>query len=85
MDTHLHNPSGLDIAKRIRSQKPNQKLVLVTTSPKENLQQECLKTAGILDRIFSRYLLGCQSLSGTKRLIGCSHLCQLGYCLFIRL
>ena len=50
LDTHLLNPSGLDIAKRIRSQKPNQKLVLVTTTPKENLQQECLKTAGILDR-----------------------------------
>ncbi len=50
LDTHLLNPSGLDIAKRIRSQKPNQKLVLVTTTPKENLQQECLKTAGILDK-----------------------------------
>ncbi len=50
LDTHLLNPSGLDIAKRIRSQKPDQKLVLITTSPKENLQQECLKTAGILDK-----------------------------------
>ncbi len=50
LDTHLQNPSGLDIAKRIRSQKPDQKVVLVTTTPKENLQQECLKTAGIKDR-----------------------------------
>ncbi|TVP41277.1 response regulator [Candidatus Nitrosocosmicus arcticus] len=50
LDTHLKNPSGLDIAKRIRSQKPDQKMVLITTTPKENLQQECLKTAGILDR-----------------------------------
>lgn len=50
LDTHLLNPSGIDIAKRIRSQKPDQKLVLITTSPKENLQQECLKTAGILDK-----------------------------------
>ena len=50
LDTHLLNPSGLDIAKRIRSQKPDQKLVLITTSPKENLQQECLKNAGILDK-----------------------------------
>ena len=49
LDTHLLNPSGLDIAKRIHAQKPNQKLVLITTTPKENLQQECLKTAGILD------------------------------------
>ena len=50
LDTHLLNPSGLDVAKKIRSQKPDQKLVLITTSPKENLQQECLKTAGILDK-----------------------------------
>lgn len=50
LDTHLENPSGLDIAKRIRSQKPDQKVVLVTTTPKENLQQECLKTAGIKDK-----------------------------------
>jgi two-component system OmpR family response regulator len=50
LDTHLQNPSGLDIAKRIRSQKPDQKLILITTTPKENLQQQCLKTAGIKDR-----------------------------------
>jgi two-component system, OmpR family, response regulator len=50
LDTHLDNPDGLDVAKRIRSQKPDQKVVLVTTTPKENLQQQCLKTAGIKDR-----------------------------------
>ena len=50
LDTHLLNPSGLDIAKRIRSQKPNQKLVLITTSPKEYLPSECLEIAGINDR-----------------------------------
>ena len=50
LDTHLLNPSGLDIAKRIRSQKPNQKLVLVTTSPKEYMPSECLEIAGIKDR-----------------------------------
>jgi DNA-binding response OmpR family regulator len=50
LDTHLQNPSGLGNAKRIRSQKPDQKLVLITTTPKENLQQEGLKTAGIKDR-----------------------------------
>ncbi len=50
LDTHLQNPSGLDIANKIRSQKPDQKLVLITTTPKENLQQEFLKTAGISDR-----------------------------------
>jgi CheY-like chemotaxis protein len=50
LDTHLLNPSGLDIAKRIRSQKPNQKLVLITTSPKEYLPSECLAVAGIKDK-----------------------------------
>lgn len=50
VDTHLSHPSGLDVAKRIRSEKPDHKLVLVTTTPKENLQPECLKTAGIMDR-----------------------------------
>ena len=50
LDTHLLNPSGLDIAKRIRSQKPNQKLVLITTSPKEYLPSECLESSGIKDK-----------------------------------
>ena len=35
LDTHLLIPSDLDIAKRVRSQKPDQKLVLITTSPKK--------------------------------------------------
>ncbi len=50
VDTHLFDPSGLDVAKRIRSEKPDQKLVLVTTTPKENLPAECLKTAQINDK-----------------------------------
>ena len=45
LDTHLSNPSGLDVAKRIRREKPDQKLVIVTTSPREYLSSECLKTA----------------------------------------
>jgi len=49
VDTHLHNPSGLDVVKRIRSEKPDQKMILVTTTPKENLPVDCLKTAGIKD------------------------------------
>lgn len=49
LDTHLLNPSGLDIAKRIPSQRPNQKLVVVTTSPKEYLPSECLEIAGLKD------------------------------------
>ena len=47
LDTHLHDSSGLDVAKRIRSEKPDQKIVLVTTTPKEILPTDCLKTAGI--------------------------------------
>ena len=50
LDTHLSNPSGLDVAKRIRREKPDQNLVLVTTTPKEYLPAECLETAGINDR-----------------------------------
>jgi CheY-like chemotaxis protein len=50
LDTHLLSPSGLDVAQRIHSEKPDQNMVLVTTTPKENLRQECLKTAGIKDK-----------------------------------
>ena len=50
LDTHLSNPSGLDVAKRIRREKPDQKLVIVTTSPKEYLPSECLETARIKDK-----------------------------------
>ena len=49
LDTHIYNPSGLEVAKRIHSQMPDQKLVLVTTTPKEYLSKECLKAAGIKD------------------------------------
>lgn len=50
LDTHLSNPKGLDIAKRIRSEEPNQKLILVTTTPRVYLPQRCLKIAGIKDK-----------------------------------
>ena len=50
LDTHLSNFTGLDVAKRIRSEKPDQKLVLVTTTPNEYLPKECLNTAGIPDK-----------------------------------
>ncbi|HKO64521.1 MAG TPA: response regulator [Candidatus Nitrosocosmicus sp.] len=50
VDTHLTNPSGLDVAKRIRKEMPDQKIVIVTTSPKEYLPAECLETAGIKDK-----------------------------------
>jgi CheY-like chemotaxis protein len=50
LDTHLSNPSGLDVAKRIRREKPDQKLVIVTTTPKEYLPSECLEIAGINEK-----------------------------------
>jgi two-component system, OmpR family, response regulator len=50
LDTHLSNPSGLEIAKRIRREKPDQKLVMITTTPKENLPQECLKIARLEEK-----------------------------------
>lgn len=50
LDTHLSNPSGLDVAKRIRKEKSDQKIVMVTTTPKEYLPAECLKIAGIKDK-----------------------------------
>ena len=49
LDTHLPNPSGFDVAKKIRNEKPDQKIVLVTTTPKEYLSTECLETARIKD------------------------------------
>ena len=50
IDTHLYNPSGLDVAKKIRSEKLDQKVVLVTTTPRKNLPEECLKNAGLEDK-----------------------------------
>ncbi len=50
IDTHLYNPSGLDVAKKIRSEKLDQKVVLVTTTPRKNLPEECLKKAGLEDK-----------------------------------
>ena len=50
IDTHLVNPTGLEVAKTIRREKPDQKLVLVTTTPIENLPAECLKTAEIKEK-----------------------------------
>jgi hypothetical protein len=46
----LYNLSGPDAAKSIRREKPDQKLGIVTTSPKEYLPSECLKIARIKDK-----------------------------------
>lgn len=50
LDTRLSNPSGLAIAKIIKQEKTDQKLVIVTTTPKEYLPKECLKSAGINEK-----------------------------------
>ena len=50
LDTHLHDSSGLDVAKRIHSENPDQKIILVTTTPKEILPTDCLMTAGRKER-----------------------------------
>lgn len=50
LDTRLSNPSGLTIAKIIKQEKTDQKLVIVTTTPKEYLPKECLKSAGINEK-----------------------------------
>jgi two-component system, OmpR family, response regulator len=49
LDTHIVNPRGLEVAKRIHIEEPDQKLVIVTTTPSEYLPKDCLKTAGIKD------------------------------------
>ena len=53
LDTHLQNPSGLDVAKKIRSEKPDQKVVMITTTPRKYLPEECLKNA----RLENKYIL----------------------------
>jgi two-component system, OmpR family, response regulator len=53
LDTHLQNPSGLDVAKKIRSEKPDQKVVIITTMPRKYLPEEYLKNA----RIEHKYIL----------------------------
>jgi two-component system, OmpR family, response regulator len=50
LDTHLQNPSGLDVAKKIRSEKPDQKVVIITTMPRKYLPEEYLKNARIEDK-----------------------------------
>ena len=61
LDTHLFCPSGLDVAKKIHSESPHQKLIIVTTTPKENLPKECLETAGIKDKDILMMPFSCQS------------------------
>ena len=47
VDTHLKGKKGLDVAKKIRQSDHSQKIVLVTTSMKEQLPKEELQSASI--------------------------------------
>jgi DNA-binding response OmpR family regulator len=47
LDTHLKGKTGLDLAKAIRERDSPQKIILVTTSMKEQLPKEDLQSAAI--------------------------------------
>jgi two-component system, OmpR family, response regulator len=47
VDTHLKGKKGLEVAKKIRQSDNSQKIVLVTTSLKEQLPKEELQSASI--------------------------------------
>ena len=50
IDTHLKGRLGLDVAKKIYLSSPNQRIVLLTTSMKEELSQTALDSAAIADK-----------------------------------
>jgi two-component system, OmpR family, response regulator len=50
LDTHLQNLSGLEVAEKIRSEKPDQKVVIITTMPRKYLPEEYLKNARLEDK-----------------------------------
>jgi DNA-binding NtrC family response regulator len=47
LNTHLKGTQGLDIAKKIHTNSPNQRIVLLTTTIKEELLQEALNSTTI--------------------------------------
>lgn len=47
LDTHLKGTMGLDTAKKIRECNSDQKIIIVTTNPKESLIEDVLKSTGI--------------------------------------
>ena len=49
LDTHLKGKGGLEVAKKIRQRDNSQKIVLVTTSMKEQLPQKDLQSTEIKD------------------------------------
>ena len=50
IDTHLKGRLGLDVAKKIYSKSPNQRIVLLTTYMREELSQAALDSAAINDK-----------------------------------
>ena len=50
IDTHLKGKLGLDVAKKIYSRSPNQRIVLLTTYMREELPQAALDSAAINDK-----------------------------------
>ncbi len=50
LDTHLHNLSGLEVAEKIRSEKPDQKVVMITTTPRKYLSEKYLRNARLEDK-----------------------------------
>ena len=47
LDTHLYNPSGLDVAKKIRSEKPRPKSGIGNNNTKKKFTGRMLKNSGI--------------------------------------
>jgi CheY-like chemotaxis protein len=47
LNTHLKGTRGLDVAKKIHTNSPNQRIVLLTTTIKEELLQEALNSTAI--------------------------------------
>ena len=53
--SHLNGLSGLEVAIEIHKQSPNQRIMIMSTSPREHLSNELLKSTQILERdIFTR-------------------------------
>jgi two-component system, OmpR family, response regulator len=50
LDTHLQNLSGLEVAEKIRSENPDQKVVMITTTPRKYLPEKYLRNARLEDK-----------------------------------
>ncbi|MBA2267148.1 MAG: response regulator [Nitrosopumilus sp.] len=50
LDTHLKGTRGLEVAKKIYTSSPNQRIVLLTTQMKEELPEEALNSTAIDDK-----------------------------------